>query len=281
MSTLHLRTADDADILAFARRRNRSQADEWWYAQLGARAAGRAMLALDGDAPVGIAFGVATGDEMLCECFVEASRRNEGIGGMLLRTLSAEAFKAATLGAADAASLAFASTAGYAAHTPIMAWSGALPHDDRLLGIALGSYRLEAHPLDPLAYASVLTELDISVRGAALGSLHELKAQAAQGTLFSLNDEYVGYGYVDASGRIGPVVFSAAAYGEQILAFLFARLTQATGATFVRLHAPSANVAVARVAAACKLEANAVLLRAAMRNFPAPERYVACSALFL
>jgi GNAT superfamily N-acetyltransferase len=256
--------AKDADVRALAARRWPDESARRLYAAMAERAPRGAWVARDAGTPVAIAFAHELESEwFVSELFVEPSFRGTGLGWKLLRSATEDIGDASLAGVIDAsetATLAFFLRRGMGIHVPLLRIAGAIPKEDELISMAAGDYRFETLPIDPVRHAPLLAELDRDVRGTARPQDHALFAQSASGTLFSINDECVGYGYVWPDGRIGPLTSASAAYGAQFFGYALVALRRTYGASWCTALVPGSNVRTMRAAGRIGLDITAVSL---------------------
>ena len=234
------------------------------YEALALTAPSGAWVARDAGMAVGLAFAHRLEDEWyVSELYVEPSFRKTGIGAQLLAEMlrdSGDASIAALVDAGDADAVAFLARRGFALHAPVLRVAGAIPREDDLLRMAAGDYRFMTAPVDPYRHRAALDALDRDVRGTARPADHEGFAELATGTLFSLNDECVGYAYVWPDGRIGPLVSASNAYTRQLFAFALATLVRAHGASWCTALVPGTNERVLRAALRAGLTVDGIFL---------------------
>ena len=243
-------TAKPADIQYLAAKRYSDETSRQLYANLAQSAPGGCWVARDVDTPVGIAFAHALETEWyVSDLFVEPSFRGAGLGWKLLRQATSESGEASLGGIIDAdnlASLAFFLRRGMGLHVPVMRVSGAIPPEEELVAMAAGDYRFVSVPIDPNRMKFDLDALDREVRGSARPTDHIAFSQLASGTAFVLNEEIVGYAYVWADGRVGPMVSASGAYSVQFFAYALAALRQTHRATWCKALVPGSNARILR-----------------------------------
>jgi GNAT superfamily N-acetyltransferase len=243
--------AKEADIRAMAARRWPDEVSRQLYVNLAATAPRSAWVARDADdTPVGIAFAHEMDTEwFISELFVEPSFRGARLGWQLLRTATADSGDVSLAGLAEAndlGSLTFFLRRGAGLQVPVLRVSGEIPREEDLMQLAAGDYRFDAVTLDPRAHGGALDELDREVRGTARPKDHEGFVQLATGTSFFLHDELVGYTYVWADGRIGPMVAASSAYLIQFLGFAMMSLQRAYAAKWCMALVPGSNTRIMR-----------------------------------
>ncbi len=242
--------AKEADIRAMAARRWPDEASRHLYMNLAATAPRSAWVARDADdTPVGIAFAHEMDSEwFISELFVEPSFRGARLGWALLRTATSDSGDVSLAGLAEAddlGSLTFFLRRGAGLQVPVLRVSGEIPREEDIVQLAAGDYRFDAVAVDPHAHKGALDELDREVRGTARND-HEGFAQLATGTSFFLNDELVGYTYVWADGRIGPMVAASTAYLTQFLGFALMSLQRTYSAKWCMALVPGSNTRIMR-----------------------------------
>lgn len=239
------------------RRRNLDAQVGTLYAFLADRAGG-AWIALDEGTPIGIALTSMSADECsVHDLFVEPTFRGQGIGRALLETATQgeeDASRSTVLATSDPATMAFVVARGGTPQDVLLHYAGAIPREDDLLRLVVSDYRFGTRDLDPQADAYALDAIDREVRGCARPLDHEYFASHAPGTSFFLNDEFVGYAYVWANGRIGPIAAASPAYTGAFFGFALAASAAQYGASWCTALLPAANV-----------RANAAALRAGLR----------------
>jgi GNAT superfamily N-acetyltransferase len=283
MNEPQISIAKEADIRALAVRRWPDELAQRWYAHFADTAPRGAWVARDEGTPVAIAFAHELESEwFVSELFVEPSFRGAGLGWKLMRSATAESGDVSLGGVIDAdnaGSLSFFLRRGMGLHVPLLRIAGAVPKEDELLPMAAGDYRFETLAIDPARHASVLAGLDREVRGTARGSDHELFAQNAAGTLFSIDDDVVGYAYVWPDGRIGPLVSASGAYLQQLFGFALVALRRTFGASWCHALVPGNNVRVLRSAVRIGLEIQSVHVFASDLAHADLSRYIGFHAL--
>jgi len=215
------------------------------------------FVARDEGTAIGIAIPHASEDEwFLSELFVEPSFRARGIGLELVTAAAGEAGDAIRSGIIDPAQLdglAFYARCAVSMHTPLLEVSGAIPHTSELERMAAGEYRFGVDPVDPMAHAAAVSQLDREVRGTARPLDHLYFADNAKGYVFTLGVELAGYAYVWPSGRIGPIASASPAYLVQILAYALAASRGRYNAEWCTLLVPGVNTRILRAAMRARL----------------------------
>lgn len=220
------------------------------YAFLADRSGG-AWVALDEGTPVGIALASASADECtIHDLFVEPTFRGQGIGRALLGAAQGEEEIARTgvLATSDPATMAFALARGVIPQSVLLHYAGAIPREDDLLRLVVNDYRFGTRDLDTQADGNALDAIDREVRGCARALDHEYFAARAHGTSFFLNDEFVGYAYVWANGRVGPIASASPAYTGAFFGFALAASAAHHGASWCTALLPAANARANRAA---------------------------------
>lgn len=211
-----------------------------------------AWVARDGGAAVGIAIVHDSDEERYVgDLFVEPSYRGQGIGARLLEAAlegAGDRDRAILLDPGDAGSFALAFRFKVAPRESILRFAGAVPREEELAKMAAGEYRFAVGAIDPAAHAFALNELDRNGRGTSRGADHEAFARDASGQAFFLNGEFVGYAYVWADGRIGPLACASPAYLVQIFAYALVTLQRQYGASWCAVLVPGSNRRIARTA---------------------------------
>jgi GNAT superfamily N-acetyltransferase len=277
--------AKESDVRALAARRWPDELAQRWYAQFADAAPRGAWVARDEGTPVAIAFAHELESEwFVSELYVEPSFRGAGLGWRLMRSATAESGDVSLAGVIDAndtGALAFFLRRGMGLHMPLLRIAGAIPKEDELLPMAAGDYRFETLAIDVSRHSSVLAGLDREVRGTARPNDHVLFSQGASGTLFSINDDFVGYVYVWPDGRIGPLVSASAAYLQQLFGFAMVALRRTFGASWCHALVPGANIRVMRSAVRIGLEIQSVQIFASDLPHADFSRYIGFHALAL
>jgi GNAT superfamily N-acetyltransferase len=244
--------AKEGEIRELAARRFPDDASRRLYISLAESAPRGAWIARDDATPVGIAFAHEGESEWyVSDLFVEPSFRKMGLGWKLLRQATSEPGDVSLAGmidAQDTGALAFFLRRGMGLHVPVMRVHGEIPREDDLLQMAAGDYRFQTAPLDPHAHGAAIDGLDREIRGTARPVDHEGFSQLANGTVFFINGEIVGYAYVWPDGRIGPLGAASAAYLEQFFAFALTALQRTYSASWCMALVPGTNVRVMRAA---------------------------------
>jgi len=254
--------AGDDDVAYFAKRRCNDEHERALWVYLAEDAPNGVWVAKDVETPVGIAIPHATDDEwFLSELFVEPSFRNHGIALELLSTAAGPAGDSTRSGVLDSAELG--GLAFYAARSvpiamPVLSVSGEIPREEALAKMAAGEYRFRTTPLDMLEHRQALLALDRDVRGTGRLNDHDYFLRNAHGVAFYLQDEFVAYGYVWPSGRVGPIATGSAVYGVQILAFMLAALKHAYDASWCTMLVPGVNVRILRAAMRANLKIDGI-----------------------
>ncbi|MGA8533217.1 MAG: GNAT family N-acetyltransferase [Candidatus Tumulicola sp.] len=204
----------------------------------------------DGDV-VGVCLAHDSGEERYVgDLFVEASYRGQGVGGSLLDAAlgNAGGVRSALFESGDPASLALVLRRGLVPRATVARFAGAIPREAGLLAMAAGDYRFDVEKLDHAARAYAVGDLDAATRGSARLDDHERFARDAQGFGFVLADEFVGYAYVRADGRVGPVAAASPAYVVQIFAYALVATQRTFGATWCSALVPACNARLSRAA---------------------------------
>lgn len=256
--------AKESDVRELAARRWPDESTRRLYATLAESAPRGAWVARDAGTAIAIAFAHELESEwFVSELYVEPSFRGTGLGWKLLRSATEEIGDASLAGVIDASetgTIAFFLRRGMGVHVPLLRVAGAIPKEDELLPMAAGDYRFETMPIDPARHAALLAELDRDVRGTARPADHALFTQSASGTLFSINDECVGYVYVWPDGRIGPLAAASGAYLTQLFGYALVALRRTYGASWCTALVPGSNLRTMRAAVRIGLEVGAVQL---------------------
>ncbi len=275
--------ATESDLRQMAVRRWPDEESRRMYVQLGESAEHGAWVVRDEGTPVGVAFAHALPDELyVSELYVEPSFRRNGLGWKLMRAITEDAGDLSLSGlveANDASSLAFFLRRGIGLQVPVLRVAGAIPREDELVRMAAGDYRFQAVPIDPAAHRYALDALDREVRGSARPDDHVSFAELATGTAFLLNDELVGYAYVWADGRIGPIASASGAYLVQFFAFALASLVRTYRASWCMALVPGNNVRMMRAAVRIGLTLDQVRIFASDQPILDLSRYVGFHAL--
>ncbi len=256
--------AKEADVRELAARRWPDESAQRLYAVLAERAPRGAWVARDAGTAIAIAFAHELESEwFVSELYVEPSFRGTGLGWKLLRSATSDLGDVSLAGVIDASemgTIAFFLRRGMGLHVPLLRVAGAIPKEDELLPMAAGDYRFETLAIDVSRHASLLAELDRDVRGTARPADHALFAQSASGTLFSINDECVGYVYVWPDGRIGPMAAASGAYVTQFFGYSLVAIRRTYGASWCTAIVPGSNVRTMRAAVRIGLEVSGVQL---------------------
>jgi GNAT superfamily N-acetyltransferase len=277
--------ATPEEVAYFARRRTQNEHDFQLYTDLAHVAPNGVFVARDEGAPIGIAIPHALEDEwFLSELFVEPSFRARGIGLELLNAAAGELGDATRSGILDPAQLdglAFYARRAVPLHTPLLEVSGAIPHASELERMAAGEYRFGADPIDPMAHAAALNQLDREVRGSARPQDHLYFADNAKGYVFTLGAELAGYAYVWPSGRIGPMAAASPAYFVQMLAYALAALHGSYSAQWCTLLVPGVNTRILRAMMRARLRIEGLRIFASDAGTLDLTRYVGFHTLLL
>jgi len=271
-------TAKEADVRAMAHRRYDDETSQRLYMALAQNAPRGAWVARDEGTPVAIAFAHELESEwFVSELFVEPSFRGTRLGWKLLRSATNESGDVSFGGVIDASevgSLTFFLRRGMGLHMPLLRIAGAIPKEDDLLPTAAGDYRFETLAIDPSRHSALLAGLDREVRGSARPLDHELFAQSAAGTLFSVDGDVVAYAYVWPDGRIGPMAAASQAYVQQLFGFALVALRRTYGASWCHALVPGANVRVMRSAVRLGLDIQSVFVFASDLQHADFSRYI-------
>lgn len=277
--------ASEGEVREFAARRWADTTGRRMYEALAMTAPSGVWAARDAGTVVALAFAHALEDELyVSDLFVEPSFRKTGIGAQLMAEIvrdSGDASVAALVGANDVDAVAFLARRGFALQAPVFQVSGAIPREDDLLRMAAGDYRFMTARVDPYRHRSALDALDRDVRGSARPADHDGFAELATGTLFSLDDECVGYAYAWPDGRIGPLASASNAYMRQLFAFALATLVRTYGASWCTALVPGNNTRVLRAALRAGLTLERIFLFASDGNAFDFTRYVGFHQLAL
>jgi len=248
-------TADE--VAYFARRRTSNEHDARLYVDLAHVAPSGVFVARDEGTAIGIAMPHALEDEwFLSDLYVEPSFRGRGLGLSLL-TAAAEGAGAVTrAGVLDPSlleGLAFYSRVAVPMQMPLLEVAGEVPRASELEKMAAGEHRFGAVPIDPMAHATALNQLDREVRRSARPADHLYFADNAKGFVFTREAEIAGYAYVWPSGRIGPMASVSHNYSVQMLAYALAALRATYYAEWCTLLVPGVNTKVLRAAMKARL----------------------------
>jgi GNAT superfamily N-acetyltransferase len=274
-------TADE--VAYFAGRRTENEHDQRLYVDLAHVAPNGAFVARDEGTAIGIAIPHALEDEwFLSELFVEPSFRGRGIGLELLKAATAEAGAFPRSGILDPAQLeglAFYARVAVPMQAPLLEVSGEIPRASELERMAAGEHRFGAIPIDPMAHATALNQLDREVRGSARPDDHLYFADKAKGFVFTREAELAGYAYVWPSGRIGPMAAVSQNYSVQMLAYALAALRASYNAEWCTLLVPGANTKILRAVMRARLRIEGVRLFASDNSISDLTRYVGFNLL--
>ncbi len=277
--------ASAEEVVYFAGRRTKNEHEFKLYMDLAHVAPNGVFVARDEGAAIGIAIPHALEDEwFLSELFVEPSFRGRGIGLELFKAAAGEPGDATRSGILDPTQLdglAFYVRRAVPLQMPLLETSGAIPHASELERMAAGQYRFGADPIDPMAHASALNQLDREVRGTARSQDHLYFADHAKGYVFTLAAELAGYSYVWPSGRIGPMAAASAAYLVQMLAYALAALRANFSAEWCTLLVPGVNGRILRATMRAGLRIEGVRVFATDASTLDLTRYVGFHTLLL
>jgi GNAT superfamily N-acetyltransferase len=274
-------TADE--VAYFAARRTQNEHDQRLYVDLAHVAPNGASVARDEGTAIGIVIPHALEDEwFLSELFVEPSFRGRGIGLELLKAATVEAGAITRSGILDPAQLeglAFYARVGVPMQAPLIEISGEIPRASELERMAAGEHRFGAIPMDPMAHATALNQLDREVRGSARPDDHLYFADKAKGFVFTREAELAGYAYVWPSGRIGPMAAVSQNYSVQMLAYALAASRANYNAEWCTLLVPGSNTKILRATMRARLRIEGVRIFASDNNVSDPTRYVGFNLL--
>ena len=268
-------TADE--VAYFARRRTANEHDARLYVDLAHVAPNGVFVARDEGTAIGIAMPHALEDEwFLSDLYVEPSFRGRGLGLELLTAAAEGAGSVTRSGVLDPAhleGLAFYSRVAVPMQTPLLEIAGEVPRASELEKMASGEHRFGAVPIDPMAHASALNQLDREVRGSARSADHLYFADNAKGFVFTREAEIAGYAYVWPSGRIGPMASVSHNYPVQMLAYALAALRAAYNAEWCMLLVPGVNTKILRAAMKARLRIRGTKVFASDNNISDLTRY--------
>jgi GNAT superfamily N-acetyltransferase len=246
---------------------------------------GTVWLARDAGEAIGIAIAHdSQGERFVGDCFVEPSYRGQGVGANLLEAAYEDTpgrGRGALVAPGDPAALALVLRFGLAPRETLLRFAGSIPREDELAKMAAGEYRFEVAAVDPAAQREALDELDRQTRGTAREADHALFAREANGTIFYLNGECVGYAYVWRNGRLGPLACASEAYLVQIFGYALATLRRTFGASWCTALVPGSNRRIGRAALRAGLRIQDWYLVAADRANANMSSYVAYRRLLL
>jgi len=214
--------------------------------------------------------------------YVDLAFRRRGIGLELLKAATAEAGAVARSGVLDSTQLyglAFYARVAVPLQAPLLEISGEIPRASELERMAAGEHRFGASPIDPMAHASALNQLDREVRGSARPDDHLYFADKAKGFVFTREAELAGYAYVWASGRIGPVASVSQNYSVQMLAYALAALRANYNAEWCTMLVPGVNTKILRAAMRARLRIDGVKLFASDNTISDLTRYIGGASL--
>jgi GNAT superfamily N-acetyltransferase len=275
--------ATGEEVTYFARRRTQNEHDERLYVDLAHVAPSGAFVARDEGTAIGIAIPHVLEDEwFLSDLFVEPSFRGRGIGLELLKASTVEAGAVARSGILDPAQLeglAFYARVGVPMQAPLLEISGEIPRASELERMAAGEHRFGTLPIDPMAHASALNQLDRETRGSARPEDHLYYADKAKGFVFTREAELAGYAYVWSSGRIGPMAAVSQNYSVQMLAYALAALRANYNAEWCTMLVPGINTKILRAAMRARLRIDGVKLFASDNNISDLTRYIGGASL--
>ncbi len=274
-------TADDLHRLAARRCKTGEERALWFY--LAENSPNGAWVAKDDQTAIGVGIAHAMEDEwFLSELFVEPGFRGHGLGLQLLRSVAKDAGEVARSGILDPAEpggAAFFARVGVPAQTPLFTVSGSIPREEELVRMAAGEYRFNTTMLEPAAHRVPINALDREIRGCSRPLDHEYFARSAHGVAFFLNNEFVGYAYVWANGRVGPMCAFSPTYLVQFFGFALAALSRVHGASWCTLLVPGTNIRVLRAAMRAGLTVEATHLFASDSAVLDLSRYVGLTRL--
>jgi len=275
--------ATTGEVTYFARRRTQNEHDQRLYVDLAHVAPNGAFVARDEGTAIGIAIPHALEDEwFLSELFVEPSFRGRGIGLELLKAATAEAGSVTRSGILDPAQLeglAFYARVAVPMQAPLLEISGEIPRASELERMAAGEHRFGAIPIDPMAHAPALNQLDREVRGSARPDDHLYFADKAKGFVFTREAELAGYAYVWPSGRIGPMASVSHNYSVQMLAYALAASRASYNAEWCTLLVPGVNTKILRAAMKARLRITGLTLFASDNYVSDLSRYIGGASL--
>jgi GNAT superfamily N-acetyltransferase len=251
VSEIAIVPADDERLEEIARRHHGEEAVAILRG-LAQRYPDGAWLALDESTPIGLCVAHDLEEErFVSTLLVEPGFRDQGIARELLARALGDETSARPSGLIEvthSAAMAFALKSGLALRVPVMSVAGAIPSDDVLLELAGGMQRFGVRPLDPFAQSYGLDAIDRRVRGSARPADHRESFVRGFGTAFFVDDELVGYSYVQRDGRIGPLAAVAVTYVAPIFAYSMATIRREFDASWCTALIPGVNMRALRVA---------------------------------
>jgi GNAT superfamily N-acetyltransferase len=278
VSEIIVARAQEQEVTEIARRRWADSESRRLYLHLVAVAPNGAWVARDEGTVVGIAIAHALEMEWyLSDLYVEPSFRGQGLGRRLLAETAKEAGDVTRSGFLDPAELggiAFFARRRVPARTAILRLGGRIPKEEQLAALAAGAHRFQTDPLDPLRHRFALDALDRETRGSARHDDHLYFASNANGSVFSINGEVVGYAYVWPDGTIGPLASASPSYVVPFFAFGMVTLARAQGASWCRALVPAVNARVAYAASDVGLKIEGVNLFASDSEMMDLSRYI-------
>ncbi len=276
-----LSTADE--VAYFARRRTANEHDARLYVDLAHVAPNGVFVARDEGTAIGIAMPHALEDEwFLSDLYVEPSFRGNGLGLDLLKAAAENAGPVTRSGVLDPAQLegqAFYSRVAVPLQMPLIEIEGEVPRASELEKMAAGEHRFGAIPIDPMAHASALDQLDREVRGSARAADHLYFADNAKGFVFTREAEIAGYAYIWPSGRIGPMATVSHNYSVHMLAYALAALRASYSAEWCTLLVPGVNTKILRASMKARLRITGTKLFASDNNISDLTRYIGGGSL--
>jgi GNAT superfamily N-acetyltransferase len=265
------------EVAYFARRRTANEHDARLYIDLAHVAPNGVFVARDEGTAIGIAMPHALEEEwFLSDLYVEPSFRGRGLGLELLAAATEGAGSVARSGIVDPAhleGLAFYSRVAVPMQMPLLEIAGDVPRASELEKMAAGEHRFGAVPIDPMAHAAALNQLDREVRGSARPADHLYFADNAKGLVFTREAEIAGYAYIWPSGRIGPMASVSHNYSVQMLAYALAALRAGYNAEWCTLLVPGVNTKILRAALKARLRISGTKLFASDNNISDLTRY--------
>jgi GNAT superfamily N-acetyltransferase len=270
--------ATQDDWLPFAARRSNDETDLKLWHYLAQSSPNGVWVAKDEQTPIAVAIAHEMEDEWyLSEIYVEPGFRATGIGHDLLVAVAKDSGPVTRSGLLDpneTGGLAFFVRRGVSIQTPVLSITGTVPREEELVRMAAGDYRFTTAMLDPVEHRMAINALDREIRGCARPLDHQFFAANGHGVAFYLNNEFVGYAYVWANGRIGPMCAFSPAYLVQFFAFALVALTKVHGATWCTMLVPGTNIRVVRAAMRAGLTIDGVHLFASDGALLDLSRYV-------
>lgn len=278
VSEITVAPAQEEEVAEIARRRFPDSESRRLYLHLAAIAPNGAWVARDEGTVIGIAIAHALETQWyLSDLFVEPSFRGQGLGQRLLAEAARDAEDVSRAGFLDPSELdgiAFFARRRVPARTPVLRFAGQIPKEDQLAALAVGAHRFQTDPIDPVRHGYALDGLDRETRGSARPDDHLYFASNAQGSIFSINGEVVGYAYVWPDGAIGPLAAASPSYVVPFFAFCMVALARSQGASWCRALVPAVNARVAQAACDVGLKIEGVSLFASDSDMIDLSRYI-------